>query len=692
VKNWGNLPDGEPMFVFGWLLRGNIPCERRNSEGIRRETERQDRGKRETGEGYFVNLHDKEKAMKYLRYFLFLVFSIWIFTRCTTNSPEPSISSVEMKMANDSIKKFDSLVTITKPHNKAKSFSYAKRALAFGIRTDNPEILAKAFILMGIVYTNIRNDSSYFYYTEATKIVEMRNLSPLKPSLFLNFSTLYEGSNDYKMTTVLLDSAIRMAYKEKDFVILSTAYNSLGRLKFNLHDSAGAKIMFDSSFHIAKKYQLFKQMGVSLGNLGLFEPNVIKSIQIQRQAIRLLEKATRTEKSKALILINIGSQCQDPDSSISSYNCAIQYADSIGSNEIKIAALNNLAYSYLDKKDFHQAELCLIGQAIPIAESENNFDWMSTLYDSYADILKSEGKVNEALKFEKEAFDFREKADIKQASDQIRLLTVLLDVKNKEIKIETYGKELRNKETRIQEMKLLFISILFLAGAFVFIILWIVQRKKLNLQKQLVVSARRIINAEENLKGRLAMELHDLISPLYTQIVKQIDLTKFHDATVKAELRTNLIQLTEKIRQISHKMNKVYIEQLTFVELVKGVCEDMQYLTDIPIKIEISKEPIDLTPETATHLFRIIQELLANAVKYVKFGVINLSVTIEFQNLYIFYKDDGPGFDPKSTTLEGIGLLNIIERARLIGGEAKLESAPGKDTHWTICIPNSSIN
>jgi signal transduction histidine kinase len=595
-------------------------------------------------------------------------------------------------MANDSIKKFDSLVTVTQPNNNGKSFSYAKRALAFGIRTDNPEIMAKAFILMGIVYTNIRNDSSYFYYSEATKIVEMRNLSSLKPYLFFNFSTLYNGSHDYKMTTVLLDSAIRLAYKEKDFDILSTAYNSLGGLKFDLHDSAGAEMMFDSSFKIAEKYKLFKQMGVSLGNLGLFEPNDLKSIQIQRQAIALLDKAPRTEKSKAGIFINIGSRFKNPDSSIYYYLSAIQCGDSIGSNEIKIAALNNLAYSYLDKKDFHQAELCLIGQAIPIAESEHNFDWMSTLYDSYADVLKSEGRVNEALKFEKMAFDFREKADIKQASDQIRLLTVLLDVKNKEIKIETYGKELRNKETRIQKMKLLFISFLLLAGVVVFILFWIVQRKKLNLQKQLVVSARRIINAEENLKGRLAMELHDLISPLYTQIVKQIDLTTFKDATIKAELRTNLVQLTEKIRQISHKMNKVYIEQLTFVELVKGICEDMQYLTDIPIKLEISKEPIVLTHESATHLFRIIQELLANAVKYVKIGVINLSVTIEFQNLYIFYKDDGPGFDPKSTTLEGIGLLNIVERARLIGGDAVLESAPGEGTHWTICIPHSSIN
>jgi len=637
----------------------------------------------------FVNLQVKGKKMKYFLHFLFLLFSILILIGCGKNSPAPkySVNPSSNAALLDSVDILDSLVNVTKPNNHAKSFSYAKQAMALGLREHNPEVLAKAFILMGIVYINKRNDSSYFYYSEAMKIVEKLNLSTLKPYLFYNFSTLYNASHDYKITTILLDSAIMFAAKEKAFVVLSNTYNSLGSLKFNLHDDKGAKAMFDSSYKIAEKYKLFKQMGVSLGNLGLFEPNPIKSIQIQQQAIRLLEKSNGTEEAKALILINIGSRFTVPDSSVKYFKSAIHSVDSGGSNEVKMSALNNLAYSYLDKKDFYNAEMCLIGEAIPIAENENNLDWMSTLYDSYADVLKSQGRLDDAFTFEKKANRYREEADKSQASDQIRLLGALLDVKNKELKIETYKKEIQNKENRIQKMKFLFVSFLLLVGGIVFITLWIIQRKKLKLQKQLVVSAKRIIDAEENLKGRLAMELHDMVSPLYTQMLRQIESTDIQDPSTKDELHIKLTQLADRIRQISHRMNKVFIEQLTFVELVKGACEDMQYLTDIPIKLVILQDPIELTPEMGIHLFRIIQELLANAVKYVTKGVINLSISIEFQNLYILYQDSGSGFDPKRISIEGIGLLNIVERAKLIGGEATLTTSPGKGTQWRICVP-----
>ena len=627
--------------------------------------------------------------MKYFLHFLFLIFSILILIGCGKKSPVPTYSVNPSSNAAllDSVDKLDSLVNVTRPNNYSKSFSYAKQALALGLREHNPEVLAKAFILMGLVYINKRNDSSYFYYSEAMKIVEKLNLSTLKPYLFYNFSTLYSASHDYKMTTVLLDSAKRFAAKEKDFVILSNTYNSLGSLKFDLRDEEGAKTMFDSSYKIAKKNKLFKQMGVSLGNLASFEPDPIKAIQIQKQAIGLLEKSTGTGMAKALILINIGSQCSNKDSSIKYYKSAIHSVDPAGSNEVKIAALNNMAYCYLAKKDFHNAEICLIGEAIPVAESENNLDWMSTLYDSYADVLKSQGKLIEAFTFEKQANKYREEADKKQASDQIRLLGILLDVKNKELRIQTFEKEIENKENRIQKMKYLFLFFLLFTGGIVFITLLIIQRKKLKLQKQLVVSAKRIIDAEENLKGKLAMELHDIVSPLYTQILRQIESTEIQDTSVKDELHLKLTQLADRIRQISHRMNKVFIEQLTFVELVKGACEDMQYLTDIPIKLVILQDPIELTPEMGTHLFRIIQELLANAVKYVTKGVINLSISIEYQNLYILYQDSGPGFDPERISVEGIGLLNIVERAKLIGGEATLSTSPGKGTQWRICVP-----
>jgi len=626
--------------------------------------------------------------MKYIFCSLLLFLSIWVLTGCLKKTPVSDRKPDPLeRRCLDSIHQLDSLVNATKANKHARAFFYAKQALSLGMKTNYPAVLARAYMLMGIVYSNTRNDSSYFFYSEAIKIAEKFNLSGIKPILFFNFSNLYSVSSDYKMTTVLLDSALQFAVKEKDYVDLSNIYNSLGGLKFDLHDNEGAKVMFDSSYKIAEKHNLFRQMGKSLGNLALFEPDTNKYLEIQRQALKFLDKTIGTEEARATILINIGLQFSNPDSSIKYYQSAINTIDSGGSNEVRMGVLNNMANCFLSKNNFRKAEACLIGEAIPIARSENNYDWMSTLYDSYADVLKSEKKIDSALAFEKEALKKREEADKKQASDQIRLLGMLLDVKNKELKIETYRKEIEQKETRIQQMKFWFVSFLLVAGSIAFIGFWIIQRKKLRLQKQLVFSAKRIIDADENLKGRLAMELHDMISPLYTQILKQIESTEIGDDRIKDELHSKLTGLADHLRQISHRLSKVFIQQLSFAELAKGVCDDMQYLTDVPIKLELSLDSIDLTSEMATHLVRIIQELLANAVKYVDKGVIKLNISIEFTSLYILYQDDGPGFDPKKLKQEGLGLLNIIERAKIIGGKSTLESSPGNGTKWRIFIP-----
>jgi hypothetical protein len=131
--------------------------------------------------------------MKYFLHLPLLIVSFWVLTGCRNKSPEPtySVNPLSNPALLDSIGKFDTLVNVTKPNNHVKSFSYAKQALALGMREHNPEVLAKAFILMGIEYINKRNDSSYFYFSEAMKIVEKFNLSGLKPYVFYNFSTLY---------------------------------------------------------------------------------------------------------------------------------------------------------------------------------------------------------------------------------------------------------------------------------------------------------------------------------------------------------------------------------------------------------------------------------------------------------------------------------------------------------------------
>ena len=61
------------------------------------------------------------------------------------------------------------------------------------------------------------------------------------------------------------------------------------------------------------------------------------------------------------------------------------------------------------------------------------------------------------------------------------------------------------------------------------------------------------------------------------------------------------------------------------------------------------------------------------------------------------YSDNGKGFDTKEIKNLGMGIMNIFERAKLLGGKAKLTSSPGNGTKWEILIPlkirrKSSLN
>jgi signal transduction histidine kinase len=185
----------------------------------------------------------------------------------------------------------------------------------------------------------------------------------------------------------------------------------------------------------------------------------------------------------------------------------------------------------------------------------------------------------------------------------------------------------------------------------------------------------------------MAMELHDMTSPIYTSLLRQIEDVEIPDSGIKDELLQSLTMLADRIRKISHKMGGVHVNQLTFNEIVEGFCEEMQYRTDAQIKLYLPRQEIVLSVEKATNIIRIIQELVTNGVKYVKTGEISLSISVELENIHLIYHDTGPGFEMEATNATGLGLANIFERAKLLGGKAFLESAPLKGTHWTIRVP-----
>jgi two-component system, NarL family, sensor kinase len=624
--------------------------------------------------------------MKQWKFIIWIILFVGIFTPVATITARAVITAKNQNTAslNDSLLKLDTLVNIYKVSNPDLALDLAKKAVAIAHRINTDEAFVIAYMSLGIAYFQNYKDSSIIYYNQALKIADDAHLLKQKIKIIFNLATLDDAAGSHNDAITKLDSCIRLAESIKDYKSLSNAYNTLGTIKFDIQDFVSARQMFDSAFKVATTDSLYKEMGVSLVNRARFENNKVKSISLMKESLGYLKKVKNgkgNEYEIANVFINIGNKYDDnPDSALFFYRSALQLAINANLPKIVMGAYNNMAYSYLEKKDIQMAESCLKDHAIPVALKDKNYDWLSSLHDTYADVSIAQGDYKKAFEMQKKALNYRVEDDNHKASDQVRLLAAKLDLKNKELIIQ-------GERDRLQRTKLWLAISLLLMVVSVFITIVLQQRNRAKLQREQIGSARRIIEMEESEKGRIARELHDLTGQLVMGISGTIENIDFPEPELKEQIKDSIRELGKSIRQISHRMNRAMIEHFTFSELITGLCEDVQRLSGLSVHLEIPEKFPDLPNELVLHFYRITQELLTNATKYARESQVNIRIAEENDKLTLYYSDNGPGFITADKTKTSMGIMNIYERAKLIRGRATVKSSPGKGTTWEIFFP-----
>jgi signal transduction histidine kinase len=217
--------------------------------------------------------------------------------------------------------------------------------------------------------------------------------------------------------------------------------------------------------------------------------------------------------------------------------------------------------------------------------------------------------------------------------------------------------------------------------------LFLQHRNKVKFQTEKIASARRIIEMEENEKGKVARELHDLTGQLVLGISGMIENIEFSEPEIKQMINDRIKELGTSIRHISHRMNRAMIEHFTFSELISGLCMDVQKLVGLQIHLEIPEELPELPNEMVLHFYRIIQELLTNAGKYAKQSPISIVIGYQNDEISIHYEDQGPGFIQRDKRKTGMGIANIFERVKLVNGKGTVTSEPGCGTKWDFHFP-----
>ena len=200
-----------------------------------------------------------------------------------------------------------------------------------------------------------------------------------------------------------------------------------------------------------------------------------------------------------------------------------------------------------------------------------------------------------------------------------------------------------------------------------------------------------IMQAQETTRRELADELHDNVSQLLGASKLYIDTAVNNEngrLAMLIESRSILNSAIDELRKLSHGLRSISVLNQNLETELDKILVDLKRQNRYNIQAEI---PTDLlnkkVPATVQHhLIRIIQEITNNMVKYASAKNVEISITIDKQNLLLKFFDDGIGFDLQKIK-RGIGLDNIVKRVTGVNGKYTINTSPGKGCCWKIRIP-----
>jgi signal transduction histidine kinase len=195
---------------------------------------------------------------------------------------------------------------------------------------------------------------------------------------------------------------------------------------------------------------------------------------------------------------------------------------------------------------------------------------------------------------------------------------------------------------------------------------------------------RRVVEAQELERRRLARELHDETGQALTSILLALRpledaLQKEENRAAVAELRELVVATLQDVRRLAVELRPKVLDDFGLVPALERLTDLFGEQTGIKVDFEARAGAERLPAEVETAIYRIVQESLTNVVKHAHAQRVSILVTRKGGGLTAIVEDDGRGFDA-SETGDGFGLEGMRERMALLDGRLAVESGEAGTT------------
>lgn len=528
-------------------------------------------------------------------------------------------------------------------------------------------------------------DSCSYYYSKG--IVMPKDFYTYQTVADINYGLLFGHLNNGK-----LEQSLKSAYKaaemfelQKDTTFWAACYSGIACIYSLQDDYSEAESYENKGLKLVRKARdTTGIMTVSLNKIDLYSqmqhpnlyPFIDSTLNVFNQwsnqneddrlainswyAFKLVHENNLNEAKKILYEMKPLSLKRSNGSSLDYYENATTVYD------VKMGKGSENIGMYLNK--------------IPHLQENKDYSSLALYYQ----ILHDDALANGNYKAARQYLEDAEAAHDSLANATLRIRVKEFDKKyqteKKEQQIELQNKELTQKNTFIALLAASIIGLIAAASAYY---LW--QRQKaLKQEKERSANfTKQLLENTEEERKRIAGDLHDSISHELLNLKSALSL----DIKI---ISSKIDTIINDIRGISRNLHPVMFDKIGLVPNIEQLIERIQNQNNFFVSTNVNYNG-SLSSANELQIYRIVQESLSNIIKYASAHAAKITIDEHPTNILVEIKDNGKGFNVKETLNSGkaFGLHNIIERSRVINGEAQINSS-ADGTIITINIPKKS--
>jgi len=610
---------------------------------------------------------------------------------------------------------------------------------------NNPDVTKKASIYSDLTwyYSTVSIDSALFYGAKAIQESKRMGDSTLIAQVYSDIGAVYFRKGDFESSKDNYFAAYKIRKARKDYKGLAKINNNLANIYEKNGDYKLAMSKFLESLQYFESIQDDKNINTIKGNIGL----ILLKVKSYPKALKYISDVIKYQEENSLSeglcvsCLNLGNvylQMNDTVNALKQYQKSLKNCTLVGDKKGMASGYNNIGSIKSEQKKSKDA-LALYSKSKQVRDQlhsdldKANYDLnvakeliVAQKYEEAKSILLAVEKIfyKEDLK-EKLQIDYKSLIEVYGKLNQFDSMSLYVDkivkldrelLENSVLKqtaeLETkYQSEKKEKlliqkeaETRQKNILLFGISVLALLIGLIGFLIYRQQKLRNRQQEEefKLKSAISEIETQNKLQEQrltISRDLHDNIGSQLTYIISSINNLKYRlkdDEKVSGQLDKIGQFAGETISELRDTIWAVNSNNIRFddlrVRIYNAIEKAKHAKPDLKIDFRIDEQlaGLQLTAFVGLNIFRTIQEVVNNALKYADATAINIEIFSRDNFIEIKAGDNGKGFDVESIS-KGNGLNNMEKRIEDIGGNFSLESKPSEGTQITINIDKEKL-